>query len=105
MAKHIVLGIEPVDFADENGERIQGAKVHYLQDEPENFGQAKGFLPLNLFMRGDHVSKFTQVPGVYDMDFGQRRDRQGKPIMMLRDVSFVKAFDLSIGGVNHAKTV
>lgn len=94
MSKHVVLGIQPVDFPDENGQRIQGAKVHYLPDEAEYTQQAKGFLPLNLFMRGDHVAKFEQLPGVYELDFRQRRDKQGKPIMMLKDCEYIESYNV-----------
>lgn len=94
MAKHIVIAVEPVDFMDDNGERIQGAKVHYLQDEPEDAPNAKGHLPLNLFLKGDPLGKFRHLPGVYELNFGQRRDKQGKPITVLRDVECIEEFSL-----------
>jgi len=95
MSKHIVTGIKPYKFADqETGELRQGVKVYYLDDEPEDSEGAKGFFPLNLSITGDHVSRFSAVPGVYDLDFKQRSDKYGKPILKLRNVDFIESVEL-----------
>lgn len=94
MSKHIVTGIKPYDFTDEHGQRLQGVKVYYLSDTPENDSYARGFFPLNLSVLGDHVQSFKAIPGVYDLDFRQQADKYGKPVMKLRAATFVKPVDL-----------
>lgn len=94
MAKHIVIGTNPFDLVDDNGQRVQGVKVYYLDTDPEEGNGAKGFFPLNLSIMGDHASVFTSVPGVYDLDFKQKRDKTGKPTLALRSVEFVKSVTL-----------
>lgn len=94
MGKHIVTGIKPYDFVDDNGQRLQGVKVYYLDNDPEDTRGAKGFFPLNLSIAGDHGSKFNSIPGVYDLDFKQVSDKYGRPTLKLRNVEFVKSVTL-----------
>lgn len=89
MSKHIVTGIKPYDFVDDNGQRLQGVKVFYLDNHQENEPNLKGYFPLNLSLTGDHAAKFTEVPGIYDLDFRQTSDKYGKPVLKLRNVNFV----------------
>ncbi len=94
MSKHIVTGIKPYDFADQDGQRLQGVKVYYLDNDAEDSKGAKGFFPLNLSITGDHAAKFRSIPGVYDLDFKQVSDKYGKPMLKLRNVDFVKPVTL-----------
>lgn len=95
MTKHLVVGTNPFNLVDDNGQRVQGVKVYYLDIEPEDGDNgAKGFFPLNLSIMGDHVSTFTSVPGIYDLEFKQKRDKMGKPSLSLRSVEFVKSVTL-----------
>lgn len=94
MSKYIVTGIKPYDFANEDGQRLQGVKVYYLDNEPEDRKGARGFFPLNLSISGDHVLKFDAVPGIYDLDFKQVSDKYGRPTLRLRDVEFVSSVSL-----------
>lgn len=94
MSKHIVIGTNPFDLVDEHGQRVQGVKVYYLDSDPEDSNGAKGFFPLNLSIMGDHVNDFKDVPGAYDLEFKQRRDKTGKPVLSLRNVEFIKPVTL-----------
>jgi len=97
MSKHIVIGTSPFDLVDDNGQRVQGVKVYYLDNDPEDsngVNGAKGYFPLNLSIMGDHVDKFGAVPGIYDLDFKQRRDKYGKPQLRLSNVEFVESATL-----------
>lgn len=94
MTKHIVIGTSPFDLVDDNGQRVQGVKVYYLDNDQEDSNGAKGFFPLNLSIMGDHVSKFQSVPGIYDLEFKQKRDKYGKPSLSLRNVEFVESVTL-----------
>lgn len=94
MSKHIVTGIKPYDFVDQDGQRLQGVKVYYLDNVAEDSQGAKGFFPLNLSIIGDHVSKFSSIPGAYDLDFKQVSDKYGKPTLKLRNVEFIKPITL-----------
>jgi len=89
MAKHIVTGIKPYDFTDEKGRNISGIKVYYFDDEAEVDGSV-GFFPLNLSIPADHRASFIKVPGLYDLDFKQKADAKGRPVLTLRSVEFIQ---------------
>lgn len=96
MSKHIVTGVRPFNFANDDGEKVQGVTVFYLDTHNESSEYAKGHTALNLTLIGDHLNKFKQLPGVYDLDFRQSRDSKGRPTLRLQDLEFVKPFSLQI---------
>lgn len=95
--KHLVLGIKPYDFVDDNGQRLQGVKIYYLDNHLENNANAKGYLPLNLtLVGGDHVDKFISVPGFYNLEFAMMPDKYGKPQIKLHGAAFVESVELPL---------
>lgn len=97
MTKHLVTGVRPYDFVNkDNGERLQGVKVFYLDNHAEDEPGARGYFPLNISIPGDHANKFKEVPGVYDLDFKYSPDKYGKPIIKLQNATFVQAAKLPV---------
>ncbi len=96
MSKHIVTGIRPFSFANDDGEKVQGVTVHYLDTHNEDSDYGKGHTALNLTLMGDHLHKFTELPGVYAMSFRQSRDSKGRPTLRLQDLDFLASFSLQI---------
>lgn len=90
MSKHLVTGVRPYDFVNKDtGERLTGVKVYYLDNHAENEPNARGYFPLNISINGDHVQKFAEVPGIYELDFKSSPDKYGKPQIKLHDLKFV----------------
>lgn len=96
MSKHIVTGIRPFDFANDDGEKVQGVTVYYLDTFNEESDYSRGHTALNLTLIGDHLHKFVELPAVYDMNFRQSRDSKGRPTLRLQDLEFVEPFNLQI---------
>ncbi|CAM3319457.1 hypothetical protein FITA111629_15585 [Filibacter tadaridae] len=94
--KHIVTAIRPFNFANDDGEKVQGVTVYYLDTTNENSEYGQGHAALNLTLIGEHSQKFTKLPGVYDLDFRQARDTKGRPVLKLQDVQYLKPFNLEI---------
>ncbi len=94
MSKHVVTGVKIHDFADENGQRVQGVKVYYLDNVANDSSDAKGYFPLNSYLSGDHAHKFPATPGIYDIEFKFDSDKFGKPVVRLRDIQFIEAVEL-----------
>lgn len=96
MAKqqHIVTGVRPFNFKDDNGNFVQGVTVFYLDTVNEDSDFGKGHAALNLTLIGDHVSKFKTVPAVYELNFRQARDSKGRPTLRLDDAEFIQPFNL-----------
>ncbi len=94
----LVLGARPYDFKDDDGARVSGATVHYLVDTPGTDAEAVGFLPMNLPASPvvcDEI-RAAGAPAFYEMEFGQRPGRGGRPQTTLSGVKFIEA--VSFGG-------
>ena len=94
---YLVLHVRPYDFETEEGQRRQGSTVTYLDLSNDGVDAAeRGFAPLNLSVDTEIDRQLTAVPGVYDLEFRQRRGRNGKPTIVLagaklrQPVEFVK---------------
>lgn len=96
MSKHIVTGIRPFNFANKDGEKVEGVTVYYLDTHNENSDYVKGYTVLKLNFMGDNLDKFKQLPGVYEMDFRQVADPKGQPVLRLQNLAFVKSFNLEV---------
>lgn len=92
MSNYIVTGYRPYDFVNADGEKVQGVKVFYLDEGTEE--SEHGLFPLNISTTYDQLQNLQQVPGVYDLDFKQRRDQKGKPILVLKSVKFLESLDV-----------
>lgn len=100
MSNHIVTGVRSFNFVNDDGEKVQGVTVYYLDSFNEDSEYGKGHTSLNLTMIGDHMAKFPELPGVYDLNFRQARDQKGRPVLRLQGVEFVRPHDLEV--VIHA---
>lgn len=96
MSNHIVTGVRPFNFVNDDGEKIQGVTVHYLDTVNENSDFGKGHAALNLTLIGDHMAKFPELPAVYDLSFRQARDQKGRPVLKLQEVEYVEPFSLEV---------
>lgn len=96
MSNHIVTGIRPFNFANDEGEKVEGVTVYYLDTFNEDSDYGKGHTALNLTLIGSHLEKFKQLPGVYNMNFRQSRDQKGRPNLRLQDLEYIKPFNLQI---------
>ena len=95
----VVLHVRPYDFEAEDGRRLQGSTVTYLDlamkgEEPE-----RGYAPLNLSVEPQVDRQLTAVPGLYDLDFRQRRGKNGKPTLVLAGARLVSAVEFSDGEI------
>lgn len=94
----LVLGARPYDFRDDDGARVSGATVHYLTSTPASDAGAVGFLPMNLPASaevGDQI-KAQGAPAFYDIEFGQRPGRGGRPQTTLSAVEFIGAASIVV---------
>ncbi len=88
----LVLGARRYDFKDDDGARVEGAKLHYLTldatedayPDPDRVGEIpfEVSAPLALF------EEFSQAPAFYDVEFRQRPGRGGRPTLQVAGVSY-----------------
>lgn len=67
--KVIVTGVTRYKFAQEGtGEIIDGAKVHFVELEPEEGTDNKGYVTQQANLPYEVYEKLTVLPGVYDAE-------------------------------------
>lgn len=92
--KALVFYSKPWDFNDEKtGERKQGITIEYVladnlkpvknDDGSRGYGYCKESLSLN------RLSKITQIPAFYNLQFALKTGAKGKPQIKLDDIDFL----------------
>ena len=89
----LVLGVRRYSFKDDDGERVEGAKLHYLtldasEDEDLDVDQ-RGEIPFEVSAPLGLYDKLGEVPAFYDVDFRQRPGRGGRPTLQAAGVSYL----------------
>lgn len=97
MSKHLILSKKGYDFVNTEGERIQGLKLSYINENPSKRENEEGFTPMILNVNDKSIVKsLKEVPGIYEMTFDQVTGKNNKPEIVLSDVTFLSETDLSI---------
>lgn len=97
MNRFLVLALQHYDFKNDSGERVNGVKVTYLNPKVSSRENEVGYCPLIVNISDSSVvRKFGQVPGIYNMTFEQVTGRNNRPAIILSDVEFVSAVDMSV---------
>ncbi len=80
---YLVLHVRPFDFSGEDGRQISGSSITYVDLRAEQEPGELGRPPLTISVTTQAASAFRQVPGLYELDFRQRRGKAGKPVLTL----------------------
>jgi hypothetical protein len=95
----LVLHVRPYDFDSDDGRRISGASVTYLEltngPVPTQGPGELGVAPLTITTTVDAAQGIVQAPGIYDLRFTQRRGKAGRPVLVLADAQLVRQVQLS----------
>lgn len=96
----IVLAVTRHAFTGEDGREVALCKVHYLGDEYDG-KDGRGLGVLNISGGLELWEVFETVPGVYNLEFGQRPGRHGRPVLTLQGAELVESLEgvLSSGEV------
>ena len=96
MSKHIITFVSTYDFKNDDGEQLKGCQVSYIDNNVINEKDQKGSLNSKVTCDISFFERFKNqpVPGVYELTFGQKPTRKGKPVLTLTDAKMLKAIDL-----------
>jgi hypothetical protein len=94
MSFQVVLGVRQFSFKDDRDRQVEGCKVTYL-DAPSDQPGVRGYQPLTVTTPIEFWNQFTTIPAVYDIEFAQRPDAKGKPVLTIKKAEFVESVDLS----------
>jgi len=92
------LGARRYSFKDDDGQRVEGATLHYLTLDGSQDGTTDevGEIPLAVSAPHSVFAQLTEVPAYYDVDFRQRPGRGGRPTLQAAGVSYLG--EAAIGG-------
>lgn len=99
---YLVLHVRPYDFDSDDGRRISGASVTYLDLDSGATGPAAvpssgelGYAPLTITTTVDIAQDIVQAPAIYDLTFTHRRGKAGRPTLALARAALVRQVDLA----------
>jgi hypothetical protein len=97
---YLVLHVRPYDFEADDGRRLSGASVTYVDLEApaplaSDTSPERGLAPLTITAPARITNDFSSVPGLYDLHFHHRRGKGGKPTLALGAAQLVRAVDLA----------
>lgn len=95
---YLVLHMRPYDFESDDGRRISGASVTYIdlsEPGPSPTSDERGVAPLTITTTVDAAQGIVQAPGVYDLRFTHRRGKAGRPVLALAGAQLVRQVELS----------
>jgi hypothetical protein len=96
VSQYLVLHVRPYDFEAEEGRRVRGATVTYIDPEtPITADGERGRPPLSLSVEPGIERELTDVPGFYDLTFAQRRGKNGRPQLVLSGARLRARFALT----------
>ena len=97
MSKYVVLSYKPYDFVNNEGHRVSGARISYINRKPSTRENEFGYPPLTVTISDQNVLKdVKEVPGVYEMEFEQVTGKNNKPELILTTLEQVAAVDFSV---------
>jgi hypothetical protein len=96
---YLVLHVRPYDFEGNDKKRHQGATVTYLDLSATAPGPEMGSSPLKLSVDAELAKRFTVAPALYQLSFGQRRGKDGKPSLYINGAKLEAAVNLTDGTV------
>lgn len=90
---YLVLGVKKYDFQPDRGERLSGVKVTYV-DQSENTPTHKGFPVMTVSGPVELFDQFSNLPGLYDLNFRQRPNSKGQPVLVLSSAKFINSVNI-----------
>lgn len=89
---YLVLHVRPWEMPDEDtGEVRSGISLQYMDLSDTQLEGEVGLPVLNISADKDLLPAFTKAPGLYDLNFVQRRGAKGKARIVLTGAKLQKA--------------
>ena len=96
----LVVGAERFAFAGEDGQAVNGIRVHYLPEAETQDPEKRGHVPMNTWLRNGEWSLFQSLPALADLDFGVQAGKGGKPQVVIRGIQMGERVRIVAAGGN-----
>lgn len=91
--KALVVGVKTYSFQNEQGQKIEGARVSYLTNIQSTKSNEVGFLPMQTSVPLNMINQVSVVPGIYDIKFDMVPGRNNKPEVVVSGFEFLNQVD------------
>ena len=91
--KALVVGVKSYSFQNEQGQKIEGAKVSYLTSLESTKNNEVGFLPMQVSIPLNMLSQVNNVPALYDVKFDMIPGRNEKPEFVVSGFEYLNEVD------------
>jgi hypothetical protein len=88
----LILGARRMNFQGNNG-YVDVTKVTYIEGKPEYTEGQKGFLPMTVTADVYVFGSITE-PGIYEVEFRQRPDSKGRPVLSMSHAELIEAVSI-----------
>lgn len=80
---YLVLHVRDFDFESDDGGRVAGATVTYLDPLTPLDPSERGLPPLQMTVKPEVARQLPEAPAYYELTFAQRRGKGGKAALSL----------------------
>lgn len=95
MSRYLILSVKPYDFENKDGERVQGAKIAYINKKPSTRENEAGHPPMLVNTSNTNLLEcINVVPGIYELEFEQVTGKNNKPEILLSEAECCSPVDL-----------
>ena len=91
--KALVVGVKSYSFQNEQGQKIEGAKVSYLTNLESTKNNEVGFLPMLVSIPLTMLGQVKNVPALYDIKFDMVPGRNSKPEFVVSGFDYLNEVD------------
>lgn len=90
-----VLGFKGYDFKNEDGKQMKGQSIHYIDSSfREDSELQQGIFPIKTPCTSKVMDDLKTLPAFYEVDFRQRPDGKGKPILTAVGAEYLESIEL-----------
>jgi hypothetical protein len=92
----LVLNAKRYSFANDDGEKVEGTTLQYLDpEETVQEANRQGLDVMTISAPLDFYEQLPALPGVYDLTFKQRPGKNGRPTLTVTSARFLESVSLA----------
>lgn len=84
----MVVAAKRYSFKNDQGQMVEGTKLHYLDLEQEQDKDTAGSIPASVSLKYEEFSEIGKLPAIYDFEFGIKL-QGNKPVVKFVGMKYV----------------
>lgn len=96
MSKRLVISYKTYDFTNDNGKRLFGAKLQYINKRNSSKDNIEGNPVMIIDVKGeDLLKKLKGAPAIYDIETYEEADKNNKPVTYIEELEHISDIDFA----------